>query len=79
MKIFGLVFGIPAQKAIIDKHCFGTCKKIIMGAIDAEGIGPMMVCRTEDCPHEAANDGPFGEVQGDEVWVRKLKESLSEE
>ncbi len=75
--IYGLVYLLPAQKKIIDDHCFGTCKKIIFGAVNCEGIGTLMVCRTPatECPQlDKEMDEPIGEVDGDPVFVRKLKE-----
>jgi hypothetical protein len=76
MDIYGLVFLMPDQKKIIDGHCFGTCKKIIVGGIHCEGIGPLMVCRTpsKDCPQfDKEMDESIGEVDGDPVFIRKLK------
>ncbi len=74
--IYGLVFLLPDQKKIIDDHCFGTCKKIIIGGIDCEETGPLMVCRTpaKDCPQfDKEIDEPVGEVGGEPVFIRKLK------
>lgn len=74
--IYGLVFMLPDQKKIIDDHCFGTCKKIIVGGINCEGMGSLMVCRTpaKECPQfDKEIDEPIGEVGGDPVIIRKLK------
>jgi len=74
--IYGLVFLLSDQQKIIDDHCFGTCKQIIVGGINCEGIGPLMVCRTpaKDCPQfDKELDEPMGEVDGDPVFIRKLK------
>lgn len=74
--IYGLVMGIRQQAEIIDKHCFGTCKKIICGAMAMDGIGEMGVCRThkENCPRfEAEMQIPIGDVNGEPVFIRKLK------
>ena len=77
MPIYGLVFLLPNQQKIIDDHCFNTCKKIIVGGINVEGIGPLMVCRTpaKDCPQlDKEMDEPIGDVGGDPIFIRKLKE-----
>jgi len=76
MPIYGLVFLLPDQQKIIEDHCFGTCKKIIVGTINCEWTGPLMVCRTpaKDCPQFSREMGdPIGEVNGDPVFIRKLK------
>lgn len=75
--IYGLVFLIPDQQKIIDEHCFKTCRKIIVGGVNCEGIGPLMVCRTvaKDCPQiDKEMDEPVGDVNGDPLFIRKLKE-----
>ena len=74
--IYGLVFLLPDQQKIIDDHCFGTCKKIIVGGVHCEGIGSLMVCRTsaKECPQfDKELDEPVGDVNGDPVFIRKLK------
>jgi hypothetical protein len=75
--LYGLVCGIPSQMEIIDKHCFGTCKMIIPGIINHPEAKSLMVCRTpkEQCPQlDKQMDEPCGEVMGDPVYIRKLKE-----
>ena len=74
--IYGLVIGIPEQKEIISKHCFGTCGKIICGAIMSDSCGELAVCRTpkEQCPClDKQMDESIGEVQGEPIYLRKLK------
>ena len=75
--LYGVVFGIPAQKAIIDAACFGTCGKIIVGGIEGmDGVGPMFPCRqpAAKCPQfDKEMDEPIGYVMGDPLFVRKLK------
>lgn len=75
--IYGLVIAIPEQKKIISKHCFGTCGKIICGFVYDKELGELAICRTEkeNCPHlDSQMDEPIGEVQGDNLYLRKLKE-----
>lgn len=74
--IYGLIFHLPDQQKIIDEHCFRTCKKIIIGGVYCEGVGSLMVCRTsaKDCPQfEKEMDEPIGDVDGEPVFIRKLK------
>ena len=76
MPIYGLIFLLPDQQKIIEDHCFGTCKKIIVGGVYCDGIGPLMVCRTpaKDCPQfDKEIDEPAGNVNGEPVFIRKLK------
>lgn len=76
--LYGLVFGIPGQQAIIDKHCFGTCGKVIVGAINAgDQIGMVFPCRTpaSKCPQfDREMDEPIGDINGDPLFIRKVKE-----
>lgn len=75
--LYGLIDGIPSQKAIIDKACFGTCGKIILGGINGgNSIGPMVPCRqpADKCPQfDREMDEPIGYVMGDPLFIRKLK------
>jgi len=74
--IYGLIVGIPSQRQIIEAHCFGDCGKIIAGAIVDEQIGEIGVCRTpkQECPHfDKEMEEAFGEVNGEPVFIRKLK------
>ena len=74
--IYALLMGAPDQRAIIDDHCFGTCGKIIIGAIHDEAFGELAVCRTPagECPQFASEGtGPFAEVSGEPVYARTLK------
>ncbi len=74
--IYALVCGIPSQQKVISDHCFGTCKKIIVGALIDEQLGELGVCRTpkEQCPRlDKEMDEAFGEWEGDPIFIRKLK------
>lgn len=73
--IYGLVMDIPSQREIIEAHCFGSCGKIIAGAINTDWC-VLAPCRIEakDCPHFLREmDCPIGEVMGDLIYIRKLK------
>jgi hypothetical protein len=62
---------------IIDKHCFKTCGKIIVGGINHPLAGALLPCRTpkDQCPQfDKELNEPCGEVMGDPVFIRKLKE-----
>ncbi len=74
--LYGLVIGIPSQMEIINAHCFKSCGKIIVGGINDEMTGGLMVCRTpkEECPRiDKEMDTAYGEVMGDPIFIRKLK------
>jgi hypothetical protein len=74
--IYGLVCGIETQREIIEKHCFGDCGKIIVGAIIDKAIGELGVCRTpkEACPRlDKEMDEPIGEVNKEPIYIRKLR------
>ena len=75
--LYGLVVGIKSQKAIIDAHCFGDCGRIILGGVDGgDDLGLLLVCRTPaaECPHmDREMDKPIRDVQGDPIFLRKLK------
>ncbi len=74
--IYGLVMGLPSQLAIIEAHCFKSCAQIMVGAINTDFCGMLLVCRTEakDCPRfNREMDKPIGEVLGDPIYIRKLK------
>jgi len=76
MPIFGLIWGLPDQEKIIDNHCFGTCKKIIVGGINDKELGSLMVCRTpaKDCPQfDKEMEEPLGDINGVPVFIRKLR------
>ncbi len=73
--IYGLLFTIPEQEKMINKHCFGDCGKIICAGLDDKDLGPMFPCRIKDCPHkEQDTDDSIGDVDGDPIFLRKLKE-----
>jgi hypothetical protein len=65
--LYGLVSRLPDQLAIVNAHCFKTCGKIIVGAIngDALEIGPLFPCWT---PFSVLWRGRAGAV-GAERWT----------
>jgi hypothetical protein len=62
------------QEKEIGCHCFDNCGKVIFGLIMDEQIGGLSSCHEEKCPHlEVEITEPFGEVNGQNVYLRKLK------
>lgn len=75
-KIYALVTSIPEQMEIIEDICFGRCKMLIIGAIMDEYAGLLQPCKTpkEECmAFDKEMAEPFGTVDGEEVYLRKLK------
>jgi len=70
--IYSCVFGL--QKDEIEIYCFGKCKKIIFGGLDDKELGPLTVCKEDDCPFEDGRTPPIGETHGEEICIRKLQE-----
>lgn len=60
------------------KICWGSCGHGIVGAVIVDIAGASIECipcRTDECPHaERTMDEPCGYVQGEPVYLRKLKE-----
>ncbi len=71
-KLFAVLF--PIQKAQIEAWCWGACGHGVCGAID---LGPCeaVPCNEVNCPHvERELAEPCGNVQGRDVYLRKLKD-----
>ena len=68
-----------AQKKEVDKFCFGSCGKILIGALTLCG-GGFFPCGEEICPHEEKHmEEPVGSIESGPVYLRKLKEAADEE
>jgi len=78
--IYGVNPFYPSQKLIIDKRCFGTCGKILIGAIDlGEDLGACFPCRQDVCPYEDKRTPVLGTLSdGEEFCVRKLQDGEKE-
>lgn len=85
-KIFAL---LPTEKQIetINAWCFRKCGQIIFGGLTMD-LGDegspveleCFACRTVDCPVvDREIDEPVGDMDGDPVYIRKLKEDLDDE
>ena len=71
-KMFVTVWGL--QQAEIEAHCFGSCGKVIFGLLMDEQYGGLSRCFEANCPFvEAEMSEPFGEVNGANAHLRKLK------
>ncbi len=70
-----MIYGVSpfAQKKEVDEYCFKQCKKILVGSINICG-GSFFPCKEENCTHEDKYSPVFGDVDGEDVCVRKLKE-----
>jgi len=64
---------LGAQKDIIERYCFGKCKKICLGCLIIEG-GQFLPCGEKDCPIMQEELDLKQIVRGENVVVRKLKE-----
>ncbi len=72
-KCFVTVWGL--QKAEIEHYCFTKCGKALFSIVMDEQFGGLSPCNEVNCPYlEKEMDEPFGEMQGDLVYLRKLKE-----
>jgi len=60
-----------AQKAQIDVWCFGSCGRILFGAIDL-GLCTGVPCRTDHCPHVDRDIDTGIERDGEWIVIRKL-------
>jgi len=56
------------QKEQIDKWCYGSCGKAIVGMIDL-GVCHGVTCRNVDCPHVEKEESD----SADPIILRKLK------
>lgn len=72
--IYGVNPFIQSQQPIIDRRCFGSCGKILCGAVDlGDGLGACFPCRQEICPYEDKRTPVLGTLSdGEEFCVRKL-------
>lgn len=76
--IYGVV--LEFQKDEIEALCFGKCGKILFGGMDLPmpswGVGAgvsLLPCREEHCPYQDGDALAVGDVDGEEVYVRKLR------
>jgi len=60
------------QCILVEKHCFGDCGKILVGAIVDPQLGQLYVCREDICPHQE-RELDFCEFEGERLILRKLK------
>jgi hypothetical protein len=75
VKIFAVS---PAQEKEVDLYCFGSCGKIIVGAITICG-GTYFPCGQDICPHEEKRTPePIGKIKSQFVYVRKLRQVAHE-
>jgi hypothetical protein len=66
------------QEAEIEAHCFGSCKKVIFGLLMDDEMGGLSHCFEVNCPFaEKEMPVPFGEVNGTNAYLRKLKPAES--
>ena len=63
------------QRSAIDALCFGSCKKILIGAVDIQGM-VFFACDEKDCPHLASqlSEPTVLNHYGYDYYLRKLKE-----
>lgn len=74
--MYGMILGIPEQRELIEKHCFGDCGKIIVGGLIDDHVGEICVCMQDDCKHLAGQMSvQAGTIEGEPVYFRKLKEN----
>lgn len=73
--IYAVPINIKSQDELSQKHCFGDCGKIILAGLDLHDFGSSFICRMDVCPHEDKTAGPIGDLDGEEVMLRKLKET----
>ena len=62
-----------AQKELVKKFCFGECGKILLGAVELCG-GSFFLCRHDLCEYEEARTPVLGNLDNEDVCVRKLLE-----
>jgi len=69
----GKIFALhPTQKDLINKYCFESCGRIIIGSLYDKEFGAMYPCREEHCEYEGGR-AYTGESAEGKVWIRKLK------
>lgn len=65
---------LGAQEKLVDKYCFGKCRKILSAGLVIAG-GAFFVCREEKCPHEEKRAFLGEEIvagKQEQVFARKL-------
>ena len=63
------------QEDEIKHWCFDNCGKVIFSLLIDDELGGLSHCWESDCPHlDKEMDEPFGEVQGNNAYMRKLKD-----
>ena len=78
--VFAVLCDMPSQKPTIEKYCFGSCGKIIVGAIEIpmdDRVLMALPCREAQCPAlDRQMEEPIGELPetGELVYLRKLRE-----
>lgn len=73
-KIFGIVVGIEEQREAFKQHCLGDCGKAFFAAAIDEQLGEVGICSEISCPYlDKEMDNAIGEIQGDALYLRKLK------
>lgn len=78
--VFAVLVGMPSQKPAIDAYCFGSCGKIIVGAIEIpmdDWVLMALPCRETQCPAlDRQMEEPIGTLPetGEPVYLRKLRE-----
>lgn len=70
--IYAVIIDIPKQNYLSKKHCFGDCGKIICAGLDL-GFGSSFICREDQCSYEEKRSPAVGDLDGEEVILRKLK------
>ena len=81
IKVYGLLMMHPEQKPLIEKHCFGDCRKVSLGGvIDGGEVGGLWVCPEHVCPWLGKQtDEPFGTTMSfgapHEVYLRVLSDT----
>ena len=71
--IYAVLIDIPSQNELSEKHCFGDCGKIICAGLDLQDYGSSFVCREHQCPHEEKRGFEIGDLEGEQIILRKLK------
>lgn len=72
-KIYGVIFSLDQSAA--KEWCYGKCDKVLIGIMNLDGH-PIIPCQAEasECPaFESETNEPIGEVDGDLVYIRKLR------
>ena len=66
---------LDLQEDAITALCFGSCKKILMGAIEIQGM-VFLPCPEKKCPHLHAelNEPTLVNHRGYDYHLRKLKD-----